>query len=184
MKLPWKTLAVLLIILCGYLLLSRLVVPGMKKIFSSAPVVIDETPILIKEIKSIGQLVTYTSFDEVVADSLIATRGSALVNTFNRLAPLPLLPSAGKQLVMICRGKVVAGVDLTRLSDSSLYVRNDTVYLSLPAAQILDAVLNPSDFETFVEKGEWNNQEVILVKNQARRKMITKAVQQNILVKA
>lgn len=182
-----KTRAIIitvLIILAGYWLFTKVVAPAMKNIFASKPVVIDETPILIKEIKSIGQLITYTSFDEVVADTTIKTKGSAFVNGFNRLAHVPMLPSADKQLVLIGRGKVLAGINLSLLSDTSISVAKDTVQIYLPKVQILDAILNPSDFETFVEKGEWSNEEVTLVKAKARRKMIEHALQQNILPKA
>ncbi|WP_297817079.1 DUF4230 domain-containing protein [Segetibacter sp.] len=156
----------------------------MKTIFTSKEISIDQTPILIKEIKSIGQLITYTSFNEVVADTTIKTKGSAFVNTFNRFTPVPILPSADKQLVIIGRGKILAGINLSLLTDSGVTVKNDSVWVDLPAVQILDAILNPSDFETFVEKGEWSNNEVILVKAKARRKMIAHAIQQNILPKA
>ncbi|MCW3079853.1 MAG: hypothetical protein JWR87_1283 [Segetibacter sp.] len=167
-----------------YWFLTRVVIPYMKTIFTSKEISIDQTPILIKEIKSIGQLITYTSFNEVVADTTIKTKGSAFVNTFNRFTPVPILPSADKQLVIIGRGKILAGINLSLLTDSGVTVKNDSVWVDLPAVQILDAILNPSDFETFVEKGEWSNNEVILVKAKARRKMIAHAIQQNILPKA
>lgn len=152
--------------------------------FAARPMSIDKTPILIKEIKSIGQLITYTSYDEVVADSVIVTRGSAFVNAFNRLAPIPLLPSADKQLVLIVRGKVLVGTDLSMLTDTSVIIKNDTVTLFLPKPKIFEAIVNPSDFETFVEKGNWTSKEVMLVKIKARRKLEARALQQNILAKA
>ena len=174
----------LLIAFCCFLLYSKTVIPGIKNIFRSETVVIDTTPILIRQIKSIGQLITYTSYDEVVADSVIMSRDAALVNTFNRFAPLPLFPTANKQLVLIARGKILAGINLSSITSNSLRVKNDTVWIRLPNPQILDVILNPSDFETFVEKGDWSQQEVVLVKAKARRKMIERAVQQNLLQKA
>jgi Protein of unknown function (DUF4230) len=180
-----KIVTAILIVVISYWLLTKLnILPSLKNIFVSKQVVIDETPILIKEIKSIGQLITYTSFDEVVADSTILTRGSAFVKSFNRLAPMPILPSADKQLVLIGKGKILVGTNLSLLTDSSISIRNDTLSMYLPGAQILDAILNPSDFETFVEKGDWSNEEVTLVKSKARRKMIEHALQQNIIPKA
>src|SRR4051812_46040809 len=101
-----KVLVALFIAFCCYLLYIRMVVPGIKQLFKSEPVVIDATPILIRQIKSLGQLITYTSYDEVVADSVMVTRGSLLVNSFNRFAPIPLLPLADKQLVLIAKGKI------------------------------------------------------------------------------
>jgi len=179
-----KILLTIFLLLFCYWVAKKVVFPSMKNIFSSKPIVIDETPILIKEIKSIGQLITYTSFDEVVADTTIMTRGSAFVNGFNRLAHIPMLPPADKQLVLIGRGKVLAGTNLLLMTDTSISIKNDTLRIRLPKTQILDAILNPSDFETFVEKGEWADNEVTAVKLQARRKMIEHAIQQNILPKA
>ena len=184
MRKTQKIIITVLIITGCYWLFTKVVVPATKNIFSSKPVVIDETPILIKEIKSIGQLITYTSFDEVVADTTIKTKGSAFVNGFNRLAHISMLPSADKQLVLIGRGKVLAGINLSLLTETSVSVKNDTLRLWLPKTEILEAILNPSDFETFVEKGEWSNEEVTAVKIKARRKMIEHAIQQNILSKA
>ena len=179
-----KILLTIFLLLFCYWVAKKVVFPSMKNIFSSKPIVIDETPILIKEVKSIGPLITYTSFDEVVADTTIMTRGSAFVNGFNRLAHIPMLPPADKQLVLIGRGKVLAGTNLLLMTDTSISIKNDTLRIRLPKTQILDAILNPSDFETFVEKGEWADNEVTAVKLQARRKMIEHAIQQNILPKA
>src|SRR4051794_28390733 len=103
-----KLIIALIVIIAVFWMLDRFhLIGSMTDRFRANPVVIDETPILIKDIKSIGQFITYTFYDEVVADSNIVTRGSAFVNAFNRLAPIPLLPPADKQLVLIGKGKVL-----------------------------------------------------------------------------
>lgn len=180
-----NTVVTVFIIISAYWLLQKMkIIPSFRNILSAKPVVIDETPILIKSIKSIGQLVTYSFFDEVVADSVIVTSQASFVNAFNRLAPVPLLPAADKRLVVIGRGKVLAGTDLSILTDSSIIIKNDTLTFFLPKAQILENILNPGDFETFIEEGDWTGQEVTLVKLKARRKMEERALQQHILDKA
>ena len=147
-------IVLLVIILGGIWILKKInIVPSLADIFKPKPVVIDETPILIKEIKSIGQLITYTAFDEVVADSTISSKASVFMNSFNRLAPIPVFPSIDKQLVLIGRGKVLAGTNLQLLNDSSVCIKDDSVTVHLVKAQILDAILIPGDVETFVEKG-------------------------------
>lgn len=181
MKTVIKFIIVIVLIVFGGWLCSK-TFPSMKDLFASKPLVIDETPIVIKEIRSIGQLITHTLLDEVVADTIIPTRGSGFVNAFNKI--IKILPSADKQLVLIGRGKVLIGTDLAQLSDSSIRIANDTLHIHLPQAEILDAIINPSDFETFVERGNWSNDEVILVKSQARRKIINQATRQNILPKS
>jgi hypothetical protein len=54
----------------------------------------------------------------------------------------------------------------------------------LPKAEILQVITNPSDFETFSEKGNWSDNDVIAVKVKLRDKMIAAAMKQNILPKA
>lgn len=180
-----NTIITFIVIVAGFLLLQRLkILPSLTEMFATKPVVIDQTPVLIKDIKAIGQLITYSFFDEVVADSIIVTGSASFVNALNRLAPVPVLPSADKQLVLIGRGKVLAGTNLSLLTDTSIVVKQDTVILFLPKPQIIDAILNPGDFETFIEKGDWTSQEVTKVRLQARRKMENHALQQNILAKA
>lgn len=185
MRKPRNLIITILIIFAAFWLLQKYkVFPSVKDVFGAKPVAIDETPVLIKDIKSIGQLITYSFYDEVVADSAVVTRGSAFINAFNRLAPLPLLPQADKELVLIGRGKVLAGTDLSLLSDTGIVIKNDTITLILPKPQIFTTILNPGNFEIFIEEGNWTNEEVMLVKLEAQRKIEAHALQQNILEKA
>lgn len=178
-------IVVLVVIFAGIWLMSKLnKLPSFGDIFSAKPVVIDQTPILIKDIKSIAQLVTVTSYDEVVVDSLVFSKAAAFVNVMRFVAPLAVLPSLEKQLVLVAKGKVLAGTDLQQLRPEHIVISNDTVTLQLPRAQILDAIINPSDWQTFEEKGQWSDAEVTTVKLKARQKMIDRAMQQNILTKA
>jgi hypothetical protein len=178
-------LFVLLIATAAIWLMSKLnKLPSFGDIFASKPVVIDQTPILIKEIKTIAQLVTVTSYDEVVVDSLVFDKKAAFVEAFRIVAPLAMLPSLQKQLVLVAKGKVLAGTNLQKLRPESILIKEDTITLNLPGAEILEAVVNPSDFETFEEKGVWSDTEVTRVKMKARSKMIDRALRQNILTKA
>lgn len=90
------------------------IIPSAKDFFSSKPVVIDQTPIIIKEVRSIAQLITVTSYDEVVVDSVIIQNGPRIKNFLNHFSPYPIL-SIDKKIVLIVRGKVLAGTDLTIL---------------------------------------------------------------------
>ena len=184
MRNPRKVLLTILLIFAGWWLLQKFdVLPPFRNPFKAEEVVIDKTPILVKEIQSIGQLITYSALDEVVVDSTILTRGSSFVHSFNRMSPFPL-PSADKHLVLIAKGKILAGTNMASLTNESVTIKNDTIWIVLPKPQIIDAIVNPTDFETFVEKGSWTHYEVTLVKIKARRKMIDRALQRKILEKA
>jgi hypothetical protein len=162
----------IIILITAILVLKKLdLLPSWKNIFSSKPVVIDETPILIKEIKALGQVITATVFGEVVVDSTV-------------IMPRRILPAPHKQLVLIARGKVLAGIDLKLLTDKNVTVKKDTVWMQLPTAKIIEVIINPGDYETFVEDGDWNPEDVTAVKLKARLKITDKALSQNIIDKA
>ncbi|HMG83287.1 MAG TPA: DUF4230 domain-containing protein [Ferruginibacter sp.] len=152
--------------------------PSFGDIFSPKPVIIDNTPILVKEINSLSQLITITAYSEIVVDSVKQFTVPILPGIS---APIHLLDD---ELVLVGKGKVLAGVDLAKITASNIYVKDDSASVTLPKAEILQVITNPSDFETFNETGNWTDAEVTAVKIKLRNKMITAAMQQNILPKA
>jgi hypothetical protein len=159
-------------------------VPGVTSWFKAKPVTIDETPIMITEIKKIAQLFTTTIYDEVVIDSTKVEPTSTKQRILSTIAlKIPIL-SKTSNIVLIARGKIMAGIDLQKLDDNAIRIHKDSVFFKLPDAIILDAVMNPSDIETFDESGSWTEQETIIIKQKAREKMIQRAIQQGLLDKA
>lgn len=140
-------------------------------IFSSKPVTIDDTPIIVKDIRSLGQIITATYYDEVVVDSVIKH-------------PFPQLPLTDDHLVIIARGKVLAGLDLKGLADSSVTVVKDTVRMKLPQTNIIDVIINPGDYITFEETGKWSQEGVTAVKLKAKDKITGNAINKKIIEKA
>ena len=159
---------VIILLLLGVLVLKKLNWLPSWNIFSSKEVTIDETPILIKEIRSLGEIITATFYDEVVVDSTIKHY-------------FPQLPITDDRLVIIAKGKVLAGSDLTLLTDNSVTVVKDTVWLQLPPIKIIDVIINPAGYETFEEKGKWNAEAVTEVKLKAKRKITTEAFNKDII---
>ena len=165
-------------------LLNMKWLPSFKNIFKTQPVTIENTPILIKEINELAQLCTITAFDEVVADSAVMQMKSPIETLLPDLSGFGNLPVTGKRLVIIGRGKLIAGVDLKKLNAQLIFAEGDSISLILPPAEILDVIMNPSDFETFSETGEWSDEAVTAVKIKARTKLIERSLQQGILIKA
>ncbi|MCC6287836.1 MAG: DUF4230 domain-containing protein [Chitinophagaceae bacterium] len=153
-------------------------------VFKPKPVVIAETPILIKQINELAQLCTITVFDEVVTDSSEIRKKSTIEVLLPDLSDFGTLPVTGRRIVIIAKGKIIAGTDLKKLQPQSVFIQKDSVSLTLPAAEILDAIINPSDIEIFSEVGVWNDREITAVKIKARNKMIDRAIQQQVLNKA
>lgn len=155
--------------------------PSFKNIFRSQPVVIDETPIIIKEINTLAQLVTVTFTDEVVMDT--AKVGNGMPSLLPLSIGTILTPSVDK-LVIIGRGKVIAGTDLKQIKEKDVFVTGDSIHVNIPAAQILQTIVNPSGFETFIEQGSWSEAAATSLKVKIRDKITKQALEQQILKQA
>lgn len=185
MKTLKNILTIILILTSVFFILKKVdLFPSFTNLFTSQAVIIDNTPILVKDIKSIGELITYSSTDELVADSTLLTQASITTGIFNKVLPFPVLPTGEKKLVLICKGKIYAGTKLSGITNADVDIHGDTIKIILPKAEILDAIINPTDIETFIEKGVWSSQEISAVKIKARRKMIERAINKQILEKA
>jgi hypothetical protein len=155
--------------------------PSFKNIFGSKPVVIEATPVIITEINTLAQLITITFTDEVVMDT--AKIGNGMPSLLPTSIGTILTPAVDK-LVMIGRGKVLAGTDLKNLKEKDINVTDDSIHVSIPHSIILQTIINPSDFETFSEKGNWDESAVTALKIKIRNEINRRAIQQNILQKA
>ena len=174
MKAFTKYIIILLALIIFVILLQKTkLLPGFADIFKPRPVLIDNTPVLIKEIRELTQLITVTSFDEVVVDS---TKEST--DILHALTGISLKPD---RIVIIARGSVQAGTNLRYLTENDFHVEEDSIIVDLPPAEILEVIVNPSGFSTFSETGVWSPETVNLVKAKAKRTLEYRAVQKNIL---
>jgi hypothetical protein len=155
--------------------------PSFKNIFKSQPVVIDETPIIIEEIKSLAQLMTIVYTDEVAMDT---AKPSFRMPSLVPLSIGSILTPSMDKLVIIGRGKVIAGTDLKKLEKSDVVVSEYSIHVQLPPSQILETIVNPSGFETFIETGTWSDAAVTSLKIKIRNAITKRAIEQNILQQA
>lgn len=177
-KYIWIIVGVLLII---FLFTKINWLSSIKNLFKSQPVVIDATPIVIREIKTLSNLITIAFTDEIVMDS--SKIGEGMPSILPLGIGTTLIPSVQK-LVIIGRGKVIAGTDLSRMQKNDVIVSDDSVHIVVPHAGILQTILNPSDFETFIEEGNWSEEAVTALKIKIRNKINAEAIQQGIPEKA
>ena len=169
----------LLPLMLAWFILGRLdILPGIDDLFTKKHLKIDETPILVKEIRGLAEMATVTSFDEVVVDSVFADPAGILLRSITGIG------DGYNRLVLVVSGKVVAGTDLSALTDSSFYVFKDSVRLTLPGAKVLQVTVNPSAVSTFKEEGNWTTDAFEKVKIKAREKMRDRAMQQGIIGRA
>ncbi len=179
-KIGRNIITVIVLVLIYWVLSKFNLLPSFGSIFKPEPVLIDDTPVLVEEIKKLSQLVTITVFDEVVIQQ--EKTDTRYLNNPEAIIPLPYRSTA--KLVLVGRGKVMAGINFEKLTEKDCFIKGDSVNIKLPAAEILTVVMNPSDFETFSETGSWSPEDVTAVKLKARDKLISRAMQQNILQKA
>ncbi len=181
----FKSVIILALLLAAIIFLFRKMdlIPSWKQLFGSAPLAIDQTPVLIKEINELASLITVTGYDEVVVDSISADPAQVAIKAITGLPLNPFSPLYRK-LVLIARGQVICGTDLKKMTDSSIRVFKDSVAVFIPPAEILDVIVNPSGFETFIESGDWSDEAVKAVKVKARNKMRDRAMQQQLTAKA
>lgn len=177
-KYVWIAAALLLII---FLFQKINWLPSFKNIFSSKPVVIEETPIIIAEINTLAQLITVTFTDEVVMDT--AKIGNGMPSLLPTNIGTMITPGIDK-LVIVGRGKVIAGTDLKNLREKDVMVTGDSVSVVLPRAIILQTIINPSGFETFEEEGTWKEDAVTALKKKIKNTIEQHALQQSILQQA
>ncbi len=162
-----KPLILIILLLIIALLIKKLAFRG--DWFSSKPVIIDNTPLVIKEIKSLAQLNTATMYQEIVVDSV---------------APGIVSFAIPREIVLIVKGKVTAGINLDEIKDQDITVNGDSIHIILPQAVVKDVIINPSAIETFYEKGKWSNKEITPLKLSARNKLLQEANKSRLLEKA
>lgn len=147
---------------------------SMSSLFKSQPVVIDETPVLVKQINDLAQLVTISFYDEIVMDSFKPKN----LPSFPGLRPVP------DHIVLLAKGTVLAGIDLKKVDSGKVSVLKDSVNIELPPAVILNTIINPSNFEVFDEEGNWSSNEVLQIKQRMINKIRQRAMENNALSKA
>ncbi len=155
-------LAVLLLV--GALLLHR----GIRQ--EKRTLSIDDTPVIITKIRSLGELTTACYYDEMV---LSRTKQNAFSSSaLGSLARDGLGKDVDDHLVIIAKGTVRAGVDLMDMTEEDIRFVGDTAYIRLPAPQYLDVIVNPSGFEVFAESGKWSHEEVTGLQETARQRLL------------
>lgn len=157
--------AVLLVVLLlvGAFLLHR----GVRQ--EKRPLTIDDTPVIVSKIRSLGELTTACYYDEMV---LTRTKQNALSSTALGSLAEGLGKDVDDHLVLIAKGTVRAGLDLMDMSEEDVRFVGDTAYIRLPVPKYLDVIVNPSDFEVFAETGKWTHEEITGLQETARTRLL------------
>lgn len=140
---------------------------GLWDLFNPEPTKIETKVISVKEIKPIAELSTVKFYNEDV--HVISKKVLGITH----------------KLGLIAKGTVRAGLDLSKLSDKDIVVEHDSILsITLPPVGILDTIMNPEDYDIFIEGKKFSDEEVTDLKNEARISLAKRAISAGILDKA
>lgn len=131
---------------------------------------IEKTDNVITQIKAINEFVTANYYEELALH-------------FSKKST-KLLDRSRDEIVMIAKGQVRAGFNMSKIKENDIEIHSDTIMLILPQAEILDVIINPSDFEIYVEDGKWSKNQIDQIKLIAKKRIREHAIQEGILPKA
>lgn len=181
-------------LLIGYSALSRISgLPELSWFSKKNSFEIENTPVVVREMREIAQLLTQRYYDECVVDTVIVSKSDLLASLL--LQYVYFMPKGfyvsdegvlalEKRYVLIASGMVKAGFDLKEMEQSDVQVLKDSITIFLPEPEIIDVIINPSGFETFEETGVWTFQERKAIQRKALNLLRNNAIRKGILVKS
>lgn len=142
---------------------------------------IDKTANVVTEIKKISEFTTACFYEEIVLQE-----SKASDNVTNKIAGFFGKKEAicSDEIVIIANGKVRAGFNLKNLKDEDIVVKDSVLSINLPKAEIFDVIVNPSDFDVYIEDGTWSQDQVTKIENKAIERIKADAVKDGIMKKA
>jgi hypothetical protein len=85
------------------------------------------------------------------------------------------------KIVLIVKGTANAGIDLSTLSETDIFVRNDSLFFQLPQYSILETIINPNEIEVYSESGDWSQNEMNQIILEAKDSIKQNAISQKII---
>jgi hypothetical protein len=145
-----------------------------------------ESALIIEESKKIAKLFTMSYYTEVVIDTnkvFYDTSSSYISNLFSDENKVNI-DSTIYELTIIANGTAYAGNDLSAISKSDIKITDSSCTIDIQNSKIISTVINPSNFNIFIDEGEWKPEEVQKIKSFAVKKVNSYALNSNILEKA
>lgn len=145
---------------------------------------IEKTANVVTEIKKISKFTTTCYYEEV---TLVERKTNEAVDNAAGKYVASLLGKSDlveDEICIIANGKVRAGYDFGKLSDDAIKVSGDTLEVKLPEVEIFDVVVNPSNFDIYVNDGNWTHEQVTEIQGKAKAKIEDDAKKAGIIEKA
>ena len=142
---------------------------------------IDNTANVVEKVRAISEFTTACYYEEAVLKK--DTLEAAALNSFTSMMNISV-DSVRREVVLLAKGKVRAGFDFSKITSEQLRIKADTVSIELPLPEVFDIIVNPSDYEIFVEEGKWSHQDISSLQSSYKDALHKKALENGILDKA
>lgn len=135
------------------------------------------TSSMITKIREIKELQTASFIEERV---IIKEKERGIPGLSNFLGLNKKVTFTDK-IVLIVKGTANAGIDLSALSETDIFVRNDSLFCQLPQYTILETIINPNEIEVYSESGDWSQNEINQIILEAKDSIKQNAIAQKIV---
>lgn len=135
------------------------------------------TSSMITKIREIKELQTASFIEERV---IIKEKEKGIPGLSNFLG-LDKKVTLSDKIVLIVKGTANAGIDLSTLSETDIFVRNDSLFFQLPQYSILETIINPNEIEVYSESGDWSQNEMNQIILEAKDSIKQNAISQKII---
>ena len=161
--------------------------------FYRTPFKLKDTAIIIEESKKIAKLFSANYYAEIVVDTtkIVYESKTDYSNTITNLfssdendKSTEYIDSSFHQLTIIGNGTTFAANDLSQMSKKDIVIVDSLCTINIKSAEVVNTVINPSDFTIFVDEGNWSPTEVQVLKSIAVENVEKYAIQNQILEKA
>lgn len=146
---------------------------------------IANTPAIVLSIKKIAEFVTVSFFEEKI---MIDRKPQKIVDhKLGRFLADKLHKENGivyDEVCLIAKGNVRAGYDLKEISSQDIQISNRVLQIKLPNPKIIDVIINPKGWDFYVEDGDWSEEEIVKLKEKAKKEVEEDAITLGILKKA
>ena len=136
------------------------------------------TEAVVDEIKEIGQFRTSAYCDEVV----IKGKLDSLPSSIAKVARGEKVKSG--EIVLIQKASVHAGVDFDKMTKEDIRLAKDTLFVTLPAPEILLVNMDTKGQDVFLQKGNWSIEQVQELYGPATERLKQEAIDGGVLNKA
>lgn len=135
------------------------------------------TSSMITKIREIKELQTASYIEERV---IIKEKERGIPGLSNFLG-LDKKVTFTDKIVLIVKGTANAGIDLSALSETDIFVLNDSLFCQLPQYTILETIINPNEIEVYSESGDWSQNEINQIILEAKDSIKQNAITQKII---